>query len=80
MVNKTAIKIVNDALVESGQEAIFDYKLKSLLILIVEAGLRKGYVDGYTDCHNKITPKMTKEKLIDFAKLYKKVRSSHKKD
>ena len=67
-----ATKIVNDALVQSGQEAIFDIKLKSLLILIVEASLRQGYVNGYEDCDASRPPKITRKQLIDFAELYKK--------
>ncbi len=71
----TASKIVNDALVHSGQEATFDVKLKSLLILIVEAALRKGYVDGWEDCEKDITSqKVTRSQLIDFAELFKKAK------
>ncbi len=70
--NKTAIKIVNDALVQSGQEATFDVKTKSLLMLIVEVSLRQGYVDGWEDCEESQPPKITRKQLIDFAELYKK--------
>ena len=69
--NPTAVKIVNDALKQSGHEATFDYKLKSLLILIVEAALRRGYIDGYNDSNKGLQPKITPEKLIDFVKIYK---------
>jgi len=68
----TAVKIVNDALLASGLEAEFPVNLKSILILIVEAAIRKGYVDGFEDCINKKSSKIKKEDLIDFYKLYKK--------
>jgi len=75
MTTPTATKIVNEALIHSGQEATFDYKLKSLLLLIVDASLRRGYVDGWEDKKKAQQPKVTRRQLIDFAELYKKVRS-----
>jgi hypothetical protein len=79
MYNPTAVKIVNEALIHSGQEATFDVKLKSLLILIVEASLRQGYVDGWEDCKESQDgfykqPKVTRKQLIKFAELYKKAK------
>ena len=79
MATPTATKIVNEALIHSGQEVTFDYKLKNLLILIVEASIRQGYVDGWQDHKEAKPPKVTRKKLINFAELYKKARgeSSH---
>lgn len=67
-----SIKIVNEALINSGQEATFDYEVKSLLILIVEAAIRQGYVHGWEDHVKARQPKVTKKQLIDFAEIYKK--------
>lgn len=67
----TSREIVNNTLKYSGQEAIVDYKLRDLLILIVEASLRQGYVQGYEDSKHGLEPKITYEKLMDFKKLYK---------
>jgi len=43
---KSSIMIVNDALTKAGLEAKFDYRMKDLLIMIVESMLRKGYNSG----------------------------------
>ena len=80
MRNPTAIKIVNDALVQSGLEAEFPVNLKSILMLIVEASIRQGYVDGYEDAEKPIPPKITRDKLLDFKKLYEKARTKHNRD
>ena len=72
MKESTSIKIINDALIASGLEAEFPVNLKSILILIVEAAIRKGYVNGYNDCINGQEQKIKKEDLLDFYKLYKK--------
>ena len=74
MATPTATEIVNEALIHSGQEATFDYKLKNLLILIVEASIRQGYVDEWEDHEEAQPPKITRKQLIDFAELYKKAR------
>lgn len=74
MATPTATKIVNEALIHSGQEATFDYKLKNLLILIVEASIRQGYVDGWEDHKEARLPKVKRKQLINFAALYRKAR------
>ena len=76
MYNPTAVKIVNEALINSGQEATFDVKMKSLLILIVEASLRQGYVDGQGDCEERQPQKVSRKQLIKFKELYDKARKN----
>lgn len=75
MVNEsmTAIKIINDALTQSGAENVFDYPTKCMLILIVEAALRQGYVQGYKDCKSGNQAKITIEQLIEFRRLYNQI-------
>jgi hypothetical protein len=69
----SAIKIINDALTSSGAENVFDYPTKCMLILIVEAALRAGYVQGYEACKSGKQPSISREQLIEFRKLYKSI-------
>jgi hypothetical protein len=69
----TAVKIVNDALVKLGLEADFDVDIKTLLIMLIDGALRRGYVDGWKDCTVKEHPKVTEEDLIEISKLLDKL-------
>jgi hypothetical protein len=80
MATPTATKIVNETLIFSGLEATFDYKLKNLLILIVEASFRQGYVDGWEDHEEAQPPKVTRKQLINFVELYKKAQRGESAD
>lgn len=66
--------MVDDALEQSGLEGRFDEKTKNLMILVVEASMRKGYVLGYEECKLGDKPRITRENLINFKKLYQKAR------
>ena len=72
----TAIKIMNDALIATGNEAKFDYRIKNLLILIIDFSIRKGYKEGYFDGKNNRKAKTDCiNDVNDFGDLIKKYKS-----
>lgn len=68
-------EIVNSALKESGLENDFNKQHKSIMILIVEAATRRGYVNGFEDSKNNKPPKVTKEILFEWKKLFEEARA-----
>lgn len=57
----TAVKLVNDALIKVGLEAEFDVKLKSILILIINEALKKGFDKGFKKAKQEVMKKVREE-------------------
>ena len=70
-VTPTSIEIVNQAMVAAGQEATVDYRLKALYIVLVEGGLRAGYVRGSNDATAGKPAAATKESFEKFCEVFK---------